>query len=123
MSGCSVNISHEWECIGTELKECPFCSKSQGERIVSKILTNLGIHYIPEYRHPLISHKRYDFYFQHNDGNYLIEYDGMQHFQDVPFFNKKTTFEKRHILPSIHNIYLFVYLTIITSHYRRTQVK
>jgi hypothetical protein len=95
---CSIDPSHEWKCRINYRKRsrgCPLCSKSKGEQVVSKILTDLGIQFISEYKHHLLPTKRYDFYFHYNGKNFLIEYDGLQHFQDVAFFNKKVSFEQK----------------------------
>lgn len=39
------------------------------------------------------SNKRYDFYYQYNNKEYIIEFDGGQHFEDVKFF-RTTAFEQ-----------------------------
>lgn len=68
---------------------CPFCNESKGEKSIRTIFDNLGIRYIRQWTHDAISHRRYDFYTFYNNSHWLIEYDGKQHFEKVPFFHKE----------------------------------
>ena len=67
---------------------CPKCKFSKGELVCSKHLENLNIEYEPEYRLNSIKSKRYDFYFEYNGKQYLLEYDGIQHFEFISHFHR-----------------------------------
>ena len=64
------------------------CNRSIGEIMVAQWLTELGIKYTPEYVFDDCKMKRYpmpfDFYLP--DYNTVIEVDGRQHYESVPFF-------------------------------------
>lgn len=66
------------------------CLVSKGENLISKILIDNNIRYEQQYSfsectNPQTQHLlRFDFYLP--DHNCCIEYDGQQHFQEVPFF-------------------------------------
>ena len=63
---------------------CPICKESKGERLVSSILNEYNINYVPQKYFNDLKHKRllyYDFYLP--DYNCCIEYDGEQHFRLV----------------------------------------
>lgn len=53
---------------------------SFGEKLCASILNHLKIQYIPEYNIPRLPHKKYDFYFKYRGDNFLLEWDGRQHF-------------------------------------------
>lgn len=65
------------------------CTKSHGERVVGEVLRSGNLDYKPQYSFDdLVSDTgrvlRFDFGVLENDSlKYLIEYDGIQHFQDV----------------------------------------
>lgn len=66
----------------TQGQGCPICSKSKGEIEVARILTLLGITFNIQKTFPNCKNRwklRYDFYFELNSKEYLIEYDGEQH--------------------------------------------
>lgn len=64
---------------------CPFCSKSKGERQVINFLNSYGLSYISEYTIDISDRKlRFDFYLEKH--SIFIEYDGIQHFQPVDLF-------------------------------------
>lgn len=67
---------------------CSICNKSQGERMVCRILEKHNIPFTEQRSHPLLPRKRYDFYFQHNTREFYLEYDGEQHFEWKEFFCK-----------------------------------
>ena len=85
---------HRWNPWPTHIVNnaswCPYCKQSRGETEVSNALNNLAIPFISQYRHPLIYNRKYDFYFAHNNKHYLLEFDGIQHFYDIPFYNRTT---------------------------------
>ncbi len=84
---------------------CPFCvNRSNGEKIISNWLRDHGIEYIPQKTfHNLKTEKGYllflDFYIP--EYNLAIEYDGQQHFKDVPRF--KSNLKENQIRDSIKN--------------------
>ena len=77
---------------------CPKCSQSHGERIVSQILNNLGVTYNIQchIQNPYNSNKFVvDFYLLYNNEQYIIEYNGEQHYRPVNFFGGEERFEKQ----------------------------
>lgn len=78
---------------------CPRCGKveSQGARFVSEVLDALKVPY--EREHTLDDSKcRFDFYFILNNQEYVIEYNGKQHYEFVHHWLK--TIEEFHELQS-----------------------
>lgn len=77
---------------------CPYCNCSHGEREVSNWLKQHGIEYIPQYKFQdltglgggLLS---YDFYVPGH--KYLIEYQGIQHFEPVEIFGGNDQLEQQ----------------------------
>ena len=69
---------------------CPKCNSSKGENEIRKILNNLNINFIEQYKFEKqpshIKNCRYDFYIP--DYNLIIEYHGIQHYIFSPFFHK-----------------------------------
>lgn len=65
---------------------CPKCSKkaSKGERKIIEFLSNNNIQFEKEKLFDWSDRKRYDFYLP--DYNLLIEYNGIQHYKEVPNF-------------------------------------
>lgn len=65
---------------------CPKCSKktSKGERSIINFLTINNIKFIKEKTFEWSNSKRYDFYLPQY--NLLIEYNGIQHYKEVPRF-------------------------------------
>lgn len=73
---------------------CPYCSNSNGEDIINKILKSLGIKY--EYQKTFDGLRdtqplSYDFYIPSQ--NILIEYQGIQHYQPIDYFGGKSKFK------------------------------
>ncbi len=64
---------------------CPRCSESKGEMAVAKILDNLNIEYIREYKLP-DNRFKYDFYLPKH--NTFIEFHGEQHYKYIEFFHR-----------------------------------
>jgi len=56
------------------------------ERAVAVALEERNIPYQRRYGIPQMPHRKFDFFFTRNKRNYLIECDGIQHFQEVPYF-------------------------------------
>lgn len=98
-----ILIRHEecgfiWKtCIHNILQGCgcPKCSKrhSKGEQKIIKWLENKNIVFSTEQKFDWSDNKRYDFYLP--EYNLLIEYMGIQHFKEVPFFNKTLKEQKQ----------------------------
>ena len=90
---CSDN--HRWMAMPKSIINgswCPTCNVSRGERIISEWLTFNNIKFIPQYSFPG-SRYSYDYYIPST--NWLIEFGGLQHFKEVPFFHNKVSFEQR----------------------------
>ncbi len=85
---------------------CPHCRSSKGEIACRRVLDDLNVNYQPQYiieeNRIRINKYKYDFYFVHNGNNYLLEYDGIQHFEYNDFFHKDvSTFEERKMIDVI----------------------
>lgn len=74
---------------------CGVCRESKGELKVSQTLTSFNISYVKQFQHPLIPNFKYDFYFMYNGIAYLVEFDGIQHFQYGYFHKSEEDFEYR----------------------------
>lgn len=74
---------------------CPNCVSSKGEEECFNVLKTLSIEFKKEYTIEQLPRKRYDFYFQRNNLSYLLEFDGLQHFEERSHFCKKQSFEER----------------------------
>lgn len=73
---------------------CSECSESKGEKLITKILKNNGIHYKKQFNIPEMvnSRHKYDFYLP--DYNLLIEFQGIQHFKPLEFFGGEEEFKQ-----------------------------
>jgi len=93
---CSKN--HEWEAsiwnrVGLKAN-CPICNESKGEIVIRDWLINRGIRYEPQAFLNPFKKWQYDFYLPEH--NIAVEYDGIQHFEVIPFFYKRQSdFEER----------------------------
>ena len=85
---------HEWRtAVHTRTRDnrpanCPFCFISQGELRIEEILKNLGIQYKRQVRFDSCRDKKplpFDFWVQVNGKEWLIEYQGIQHFEATNF--------------------------------------
>lgn len=74
---------------------CPICRSSKGEMLIAEVLKELDIWFerekvFPDLKNPETksnnSYLRFDFFVP--ERNVLIEYDGIQHFKSVPYFDK-----------------------------------
>lgn len=79
---------------------CPNCSSSKGEHFVAKLLKKLGLLFdsevsLPECKN--VKPLRFDFGVKDEKGNlvFLIEYDGVQHFQENEYFGGRTGYIRR----------------------------
>lgn len=86
------NKGHEWEVplhqrTGPSKTGCPICSESKGESKITNWLKFKNISFERQKTFKECKNKvvlRFDFYI--TDKNILIEYNGKQHYQAVPFF-------------------------------------
>lgn len=69
---------------------CPMCSQSKLENEIYNILQKNGISFEREKKFDALGLYRYDFYIPQK--NILIECQGIQHLQEVPYFTKHTSF-------------------------------
>lgn len=73
---------------------CPICNSSKGELLIYNWLSENNIPFKREYEliTPEIARNsnlmRIDFFVKYNNQQYFIEYDGIQHYEYVPFFHK-----------------------------------
>lgn len=67
---------------------CPVCKSSYGEKECKYILDECNLEYDREVILPELPNSRYDFAFVHEDHLYFLEFDGIQHFENVPHFHK-----------------------------------
>ncbi|MDW6058168.1 hypothetical protein SAZ11_08700 [Streptomyces sp. FXJ1.4098] len=70
---------------------CPLCFGSKGERLVARVLDDLGVSYSPEWSHPTCRSSQpllFDFYLPSFEA--LIEFDGIQHFKPVKWCDSMT---------------------------------
>lgn len=70
---------------------CPYCNESKGEKEVSRILDEMNISYVREYRFQNSEYKKYRFDFYIESHNLIIEYDGKQHYEESRLFNSEQT--------------------------------
>lgn len=66
---------------------CTNCSLSSGELLCRNYLESRGIQVKQQYQITELPRKRYDFKFEYNGKTYLLEFDGRQHFEYIPFFH------------------------------------
>ncbi len=71
---------------------CPKCSSSKGEFIIQDYLEENKIDYIKEAK--LIPKELYRWDFFIEEYNLAIEFDGVQHFEAVPYFGGEEAFQK-----------------------------
>lgn len=74
---------------------CPICSYSKGELLIHNWLKENNIPFRPQFE--LITEEvarntnlmKIDFFVKYNNKQYFIEYDGIQHFEYIPFFHRE----------------------------------
>lgn len=77
---------------------CPKCKQSHGEELISRILEKLNIKYEYQVRtEDEVLNKVYvlDFYIFYNNKEYIIEYNGQQHYIPVDIFGGQESFIKQ----------------------------
>lgn len=88
---------------------CPTCSSSTGENFIRGYLENNNIKYKSQYRINLKKEIKTikllvaDFLVKYNNQLYIIEYNGRQHYEYIPFFHKggKSEFNRQKIRDSV----------------------
>ncbi|SHO33325.1 Restriction endonuclease [Cedratvirus A11] len=73
---------------------CNHCNLSKGEKEIARVLDELDISYLREYKMKQLRHHSFDFFLVQDDTKYLIEYDGIQHFK-VTEYNDKRELQRR----------------------------
>lgn len=72
---------------------CPICSMSKGEKVISSLLDKMLVNYKKEYPIKINNKKlRFDFFIE--DLEIFIEFDGVQHFKPVSIFGGNKYLEK-----------------------------
>lgn len=85
---------------------CPACNTSRAERLIQCILKKWKIPFKIEYSFTdNITSYPFDFYIPSQ--RILIEYDGIQHFKSIPFFNRSIPFRERVRRDNIKNVCAF----------------
>lgn len=75
---------------------CPVCRSSRGEHAIMVILNSFGVIFTSQHRIPELPTRRFDFGFSHEGREWMIEFDGIQHFQPVDRFDRDhDSFERR----------------------------
>lgn len=87
-----MNAGHVWTS-GSVVKikygqGCPVCNISHGERTISDLFTRYNVPFEREVILPSLPRKRYDFRFVYNNRQYLLEFDGEQHFTYNDFHHR-----------------------------------
>ena len=94
-----VECQHVWRpsfnSIFNNNSGCPVCCSSKGEKAVKKYLEDNNITYEREFILESLPRKRFDFRFVHEEIGYLLEFDGLQHFEQRDHFHREEdSFEK-----------------------------
>lgn len=83
---CNNKIYITWTNIREKRFSCKYCKMSSGELEVSLILKELGINYDYQYIIDDCKDKKvlpFDFHFIKDNKEFIIEYDGRQHFMEI----------------------------------------
>ena len=83
---------HDWRiepCYFKAGTRCPNCPRieSKGEKSTRLVLDKLGLNYTREVSFSFLPTRKYDFCFGYNGNNFIIEYDGDQHFKYSSLFH------------------------------------
>lgn len=88
---------------------CPYCKRSTGEEAIIKFLEENKIAYKPQYKFKDCKDKNplpFDFAILENqEVKYLIEFDGLQHFEPIEYFGGQESFEKQKLHDKIKEEY------------------
>lgn len=105
---------------------CPKCKcyQSKGEEKIKKYLENNNIQYKSQVRFPDLGKYSYDFEIENNGQKYLIEFQGIQHYEPVKHFGGKTHFERQQLNDSIKKQYAeqHGYILIEIPYYKINEV-
>lgn len=88
---CGNYIYPTWTNIREKRFSCKYCKMSSGELEVANILTELNIDFKYQFIKRDCKDKNclpFDFYFKKNNKEFIIEYDGRQHFMEIFGENK-----------------------------------
>lgn len=66
---------------------CPNCKASKGERECMRVLESINIKFEREIKINALPTRFYDFKFNHNGIGWILEYDGIQHFEFVSLYH------------------------------------
>lgn len=97
--------SHNLVSGRTQSCGCGIGQHSIGEENIATILKENNISFVRQYSFPAIKQYKYDFYLP--EFNRLIEFDGKQHYEPIPFFGGQEEFEKQQRNDCIKNEYAF----------------
>lgn len=92
----------------TDMQGCPACGMSRGELSIYKILRMVSVEFVCQHRFVdcvSMSGNQMVFDFWLPSRNLLIEYDGEQHYKEVPFNSKSTNLPIIQQRDNIKNIY------------------
>ena len=77
---------------------CHTCSSSKGEKLVSKILKELNLTFVTQKRIEVNKQNLIvDFYLELNNHQYIIEYNGKQHYEPIKYFGGEDQFKKQQL--------------------------
>ena len=75
---------------------CPKCRRSRGEEMVDIILSDLKIPFSTQTTYQLENRRiSFDFEINKDDQKYIIEYNGIQHYQPCDYFGGEETFKNQ----------------------------
>lgn len=99
---------HIWDAAPDKIKNqgtwCPQCCLSHGEENVRQVLEDLEIPYIAQFTIPSLPNKRYDFCIYYEDEHYIVEFDGIQHFEYAEHFHKEVhVFQRKQHIDILKN--------------------
>lgn len=87
-----------WQRAGKHLggHNCPICSETSGEEAIRLALTNNNIPFKKEKCMYIEGLKlRLDYYIEYNNKIFIVEYNGLQHYQPVEYFGGEEKFIKQ----------------------------
>jgi hypothetical protein len=82
---------HIWQTSWTTVQSghwCPKCKHSHGERLCYSIISKFCQKITTQFSLPQFPKRHYDFCFEYGSKYYLLEFDGEQHFEEIPFFHR-----------------------------------
>jgi hypothetical protein len=98
---CKYEWQNTFKHINNRDQGCPECNKYKNEKLVGQCLRELlqGIEIVPQYK--IIRNQNYiraDYYFKRGNKEYIVEYNGGQHYKYIPYFHRsKEKFEAQKI--------------------------